>query len=107
VTRVSYEFSKLNEEESVSASVEPDSFDCDREATTIEPLVSGQQLIESPLADDGRVNSLNPRVIDFRAAGLRCSAACFALQHACESMPAIACSAAGAAESGSPIVLRA
>ena len=56
-TGVWFERASLSEEEPVNASSDAWSFVCDREATTIEPLVSGQQLMAPDGADGGSVNS--------------------------------------------------
>jgi hypothetical protein len=101
--------SNFSEEELVSALSQALSFVCDREATTIEPLVNGQQLIAPAGAGDGIVNSR-------RLMSIACAACfgvndlCLALQHACASIAAdidIECSAAGVDEFSSLIAPRA
>jgi hypothetical protein len=73
----------LREEESVSVKAEPLSFDWEREATTIEPLVKGQQFMASLCVGVGKLNCVNSGLIVRFADCVRLSALCFALQQAC------------------------
>jgi len=72
----------------VSASADVLSSVCDREATTIEPLVKGQQLIAVDGASDGIANSLKSRSVDRWAACFAANDLWLALQHACEPIDA-------------------
>ena len=63
-TGCGFEFASLSESESVGASSDAWSFVCERDPTTIEPLVSGQQLMAPDGVDAGSVNSLKSRVTD-------------------------------------------
>lgn len=84
---------------------------CERDATTIEPLVNGQQLIASPCAGAGSMTCVNSRLKGSLAATECFRTLCLALQHACEfiaaDIPAIGCSLATADESASLIEARA
>jgi hypothetical protein len=102
--------SNFSEEALVSTVSQALSFVCDREATTIEPLVNGQQLIAPAGADDGIVNSRRLMSIACCAACFGVNDLCLALQHACASIAAdidIECSAAGVDEFSSLIAPRA
>jgi hypothetical protein len=82
----------------VSANADALSPVCVREATTIEPLVSGQQLITPAGVEDGSVNSIGPTLTVWLADRIGVKDLCLALQHACASIVAgidIDCSAAG------------
>jgi hypothetical protein len=69
----------LNEEESFSGNSGALSPVCERDATTIDPVVSGQQLIALLRTGEGTATSLNRRSIDRDASF---ELLCFALQQA-------------------------
>ena len=108
---MAFELDNFGEEESACARAGALSFDCEREATTIEPLVNGQQLIAPLGAGAGIVNSVSSLLLGHFTEGVRFSALCFALQHSCAfiapDMWSIACSADDPDESISLIEARA
>ena len=108
---MAFELANFGEEESAGAKAGALSFDCERDATTIEPLVNGQQLIAPLGAGAGIVNSVNSLLLGHFTECVRFSALCFALQHSCASIDAdmwdIACCVDGPAESISLIEARA
>jgi len=105
------ELDNFSEEESAGAKAGALSFDCERDATTIEPLVNGQQLITPFGAGVGILNSVNSLLLGRFTECVRFSALCFALQHSSASIDAamcgIACSADDPDESMSLIEARA
>jgi len=88
------------------------SADCEREAITIDPLVSGQQLIASLDDKGGSASGMSSRAGDFvNEPAERLDELCRALQQACASIeadiPAIGCSVAWAGVAIFAIALRA
>jgi hypothetical protein len=75
----------LNAEESADDKAGASSFDVDRDATTIEPLVSGQQFIALLCSGSGIVNCVNSTGVDSADAD-RFALFRFALQHAWPSI---------------------
>jgi hypothetical protein len=74
------------------------SFVCEREATTIEPLVNGQQLM-APVGVGSEVAScVNSTSVDSFAGSCDFKARCFALQQACASMDADMCGIGGSTD---------
>jgi len=63
-TGVWFELASLSDEESVCASSDAWSFVCERDPTTIEPLVSGQQLMAPDGAGSVSLNSLKSLATD-------------------------------------------
>jgi hypothetical protein len=98
------EVDNLKADESERDRADASSFDCERDATTIEPVVSGQQLIALLRTGSGIANSLR---LDCVAEADRFAPLRFALQHACASIEpdilGIACATASAAASMSRI----
>ncbi|HEV8138900.1 MAG TPA: hypothetical protein VGP81_03955 [Pyrinomonadaceae bacterium] len=88
----------MKAEESVGDCADASSFDCDRDATTIEPLVSGQQLI-ALLCAGGTANSVNSLGFDCVAEADRFAPLRFALQQACASIDPDMCDIAFATAS--------
>jgi len=87
------------------------SADCEREAITIDPLVSGQQFIASLDDKGGSASGMSSRAADFVNELAECfDELCRALQHACASIeadiPAMDCFP-GCCRSMSAIALRA
>ena len=80
------ELDNFSEEELAGAKAGALSFDSEREATTIEPLVNGQQLIAPLGAEVGIVNSVNSLLLGQLTECVRFSDLCFALQHSCASI---------------------
>jgi hypothetical protein len=93
----------LKAEEFVCDNAGASSFEVDRDATAIEPLVSGQQFIALPCAGSGIANCVNSPGVAFADAD-RFAPFRFAWQHACASIaPDIAWAAVAASESISDI----
>jgi hypothetical protein len=93
------EVNSLKAEESVGDKANASSFDCDRDATTIEPVVSGQQLIALLCTGGGTVNSVNSLGFDCVAGADRFAPLRFALQQACASIAPDMCDIAFATAS--------
>jgi hypothetical protein len=86
----------LKAEEFVCDNSGASSFEVDRDATAIEPLVSGQQFIALPCAGSGIANCVNSPGVAFADAD-RFAPFRFAWQHACASIAPDICGIAWAA----------